>query len=196
MEIRCIVMVPQTGTHQVVSLPAALPEHDQLVGLEPLGWIHTQPAETGQLSAMDVTIHSRITADNKSWDPEKVVVITSSFAPGSCSLAAYHVTPDGFEWGKQNKEMSPSPPGFSRGHYEKVQMLLSDRFSGFVMVPSEGSWNYNFRGLKFSASMKYSVMLDNSPKEFYHEAHRPNHFLTFVGMETQEEEADTEDLFA
>jgi len=29
----------------------------------------------------------------------------------------------------------------------KVQMLLSDRFLGFFMVPTQGSWNYNFMGM-------------------------------------------------
>jgi len=49
-EIRCIVMPPQWGTHQQVHLPSALPEHDFLNDLEPLGWMHTQPNELPQLS--------------------------------------------------------------------------------------------------------------------------------------------------
>ena len=50
-EIRSIVMVPQHGTHQAVNLPTALPEHEYLNDLEPLGWIHTQPNELLQMSA-------------------------------------------------------------------------------------------------------------------------------------------------
>ena len=34
-EVRCIVLVPQWGTHQSVHLPDMLPEHESL---EPLGW--------------------------------------------------------------------------------------------------------------------------------------------------------------
>jgi pre-mRNA-processing factor 8 len=49
-EIRCIVMPPQLGTHQLVHLPSALPEHEFLNDLEPLGWLHTQPNELPQLS--------------------------------------------------------------------------------------------------------------------------------------------------
>ena len=49
-EIRCIVMPPQWGNHQLVNLPAGLPEHDYLADLEPLGWLHTQPNETPQLA--------------------------------------------------------------------------------------------------------------------------------------------------
>lgn len=49
-EIRCIVMPPQWGSHQHVNLPSALPEHEFLNDLEPLGWMHTQPNELPQLS--------------------------------------------------------------------------------------------------------------------------------------------------
>ncbi|XP_039033717.1 pre-mRNA-processing-splicing factor 8A-like [Hibiscus syriacus] len=46
------------GTHQQVNLPSALPEHDFLNDLEPLGWLHTQPNELPQLSPQDVTSHA------------------------------------------------------------------------------------------------------------------------------------------
>eukprot|EP00935_MAST-01C_sp_MAST-1C-sp1_P002806 g2806.t1 len=59
-------------------------------------------------------------------------------------------------------------------------MLLSDRFLGFYMVPDEGSWNYNFMGVKHTLSMKYALRLAN-PLPFYHEHHRPAHFLNFTG---------------
>ena len=49
-EIRAIVMPPQHGDHQSVRLPAALPEHDYLADLEPLGWLHTQPNELPQMA--------------------------------------------------------------------------------------------------------------------------------------------------
>ncbi len=55
--------------------------------------------------------------------------------------------------------------------YEKVPMLLSDRFLGFFMVPDSGSWNYNFMGVKHSLGMKYGIKLEN-PKPFYDEVHR------------------------
>ena len=56
-EIRGAVLVPQWGTHQAVNLPSALPEHEYLKGMEPLGWMHTQPNELPQLSPTDVTAH-------------------------------------------------------------------------------------------------------------------------------------------
>ena len=69
-----------------------------------------------------------------------------SFTPGSCSLTAYKLTPSGYEWGRNNKDTGNNPRGYLPSHYEKVQMLLSDRFLGFFMVPSQGSWNFNFMG--------------------------------------------------
>lgn len=108
-EIRCIVMVPQWGTHQTVHLPNQLPGHEYLKvrpvlvthlllisdkmcvdcvfkrsiipifafqEMEPLGWIHTQPNESPQLSPQDVTTHAKVMADNPSWDGEKTIIIT------------------------------------------------------------------------------------------------------------------------
>lgn len=194
-EIRCLVLAPQLGTHQSVTLPHQLPEHDFLLDMEPLGWVHTQPSALPHLSAVDVTTHARILDQRREWDGERAIIVTCSFTPGSCSLAAYKLTPQGFEWGKTNTNPSANPPGFATTHYEQVQMLLSDRFLGFFMVPDEGSWNYNFMGVKHSSSMKYGVKL-GMPLEFFHELHRPAHFLNFSAMEQGEETVDREDVFA
>jgi pre-mRNA-processing factor 8 len=75
---------------------------------------------------------------HKSWDGERCIVVTCSFTPGSCSLTAYKLTPSGYEWGRSNRDSSANPQGYSPSHYEKVQLLLSDRFMGFYMVPDTG----------------------------------------------------------
>jgi pre-mRNA-processing factor 8 len=193
-EIRCIVMVPQVGTHQNWTPPTALPDHEYLQDLEPLGMIHTQPNELPHLAPQDVTMHAKTIHENKSWSADQSIVITVAFTPGSCSLTAYRVTLQGFQWGKANKDTGTNPAGYLPTHAEKVQMLLSDIFLGFFMVPEEGIWNYNFMGVKHKASMKYQLMLDN-PKEFYAEAHRPSHFLNFATAEGDPEAADRDDLF-
>jgi len=198
-EIRCIVMVPQNGSPNSVSLPFQLPEHELLKDMEPLGWIHTQSNEMPQLPPNDVIQHSRIVNSNKSWELDRTIVITCSFTPGSCSLTAYRLTEKGFEWGKQNKD-AQDLTGYMPNFYEKAQMLLSDLFLGFYMVPDVGSWNYNFMGVKHQPSMKYGVTLGN-PKEFYHPDHRPAHFLNFsagemLAKEPDEVDADIEDMFA
>eukprot|EP00106_Octopus_bimaculoides_P022674 XP_014790116.1 PREDICTED: pre-mRNA-processing-splicing factor 8 [Octopus bimaculoides] len=194
-EIRCIVMPPQWGTHQRVHLPNMLPEHEYLQEMEALGWVHTQPNELPQLSPQDITTHAKVMADNPTWDGEKTVIITCSFTPGSCSLTAYKLTPSGYEWGRQNTDTGNNPKGYLPSHYEKVQMLLSDRFLGFFMVPAQSSWNYNFMGVRHDPNMKYDLQLAN-PKEFYHEVHRPSHFLNFSALEDAENVgADREDLY-
>jgi len=193
-EVRCIVLPPQLGNHQQVNVPDMMPEHEFLKDLEPLGWIHTQPNELTQLSPIDVTMHAKKMAENKEWDGEKTIVSTCSFTPGSCQLTAYKLTPAGYEWGRNNKDPSSNPAGYLPTHFEKVQMLLSDKFYGFFMTPTE-SWNYNFKGVQHKASMEYALMLDN-PKEFYHMDHRPSHFLSFTDTSEQEVGVDREDQFA
>ena len=198
-EIRAVVMPPQLGSHGGVTLPAQLPEHEHLKDLEPLGWLHTQPNELPQLAPQDVMTHARILEDN-AWDGDRCIVLTVSFTPGSCSLTAYRLTPSGYEWGRSNKEGSTQ--NYAPTHYEKVQLLLSDRFMGFYMVPESGSWNYNFNGVAHNRAMKYNVALAN-PREFYHESHRPAHFSQFVSQEAAaekqlaaaENEVDREDAF-
>jgi len=195
-EIRCIVLPPQWGTHQTVHLPNNLPSHEYLTELEPLGWIHTQPNELPQLSPQDICTHAHVMAEHSTWDGEKTVIITCSFTPGSCSLTAYKLTPSGFEWGRNNTDKSNNPKGYLPSHYEKVQMLLSDRFLGFFMVPTQGSWNYNFMGVRHDPNMRYELALSN-PKEFYHEVHRPSHFMNFASIEEGGDTvgADREDMF-
>ena len=194
-EIRCIVLPPQWGTHQSIHLPNQVPQHEYLKDLEPLGWIHTQPNELPQLSPQDMTTHAKVMADNATWDGEKTVVITCSFTPGSCSLMAYKLTPSGFEWGKQNTDGGSNPKGYLPSYYERVQMVLSDQLRGFFMVPTQGSWNYNFMGVRHDPAMKYEIHMAN-PKDFYHEVHRPTHFMKFAAIEEGESVgADREDSF-
>ncbi len=167
-EIRAIVLVPQWGTHQQVNLPHMLPEHEFLNDYEPLGWLHTQPNEQAQLNPYDVTMHSGIMDDNKGiWDGDTTIILTCAFTPGSCSLTGYKLTPSGFEWGVANRETSSNPTGYTSSHYEKVQVLLTDRFLGFFMVPEDGIWNYNFTGAKHRPEMKYALTIDNPKVKVY-----------------------------
>ncbi|KAI7735157.1 hypothetical protein M8C21_005911, partial [Ambrosia artemisiifolia] len=146
--------------------------------------------------SQDITIHAQILEKNKKWDGEKSIILTCSFTPGSCSLTAYKLTATGYEWGRANKDTGNSPHGYLPTHYEKVPMLLSDRFSGFYMVPDNGPWNYNFMGVKHTVSMTYGLKL-GTPCEYYHQDHRPTHFLEFSNMEEGNvAEGDCEDAFS
>ena len=179
-----IVLPPQWGNHQTVNLPSTLPEHAYLSSLEPLGWIHTQPNETPQLAPQDIVTHAKIMAEHKSWLPDTTITITCSFTPGSCSLTGYRLSASGLEWGRVQKDALHQSAGYSPAHYVKVPILLSDRMVGSWMVPDTCEWNLNFAGAKHSVNMKYGVKLDN-PKEFYHESHRPGHFLKVRALPTR-----------
>ena len=80
---------------------------------------------------------------------------------------------------------------------QKVQILLSDRFLGQFMVPDDNIWNFNFMGVRHNVNMSYGVKL-GLPREFYHEIHRPTHFLTFLDMDDADgpQGADVDDNFA
>lgn len=51
---------------------------------------------------------------------------------------------------------------YSPAMYEKAQLLLSDRFLGFYLVPApDGVWSYNFMGIKHSQGMDYALQVGN-----------------------------------
>jgi len=199
LEVKCIVMVPQVGNHQAVTLTSGVPDHAYLKDLVPLGWIHTQPNETRHLAPLDVVKHAALTQQHElaGHDPQRCVLMTCSFTPGSVSIATYKLTKEGRKWGADNADAGSNPAGYNpAATYEKAQVLLSDRIMGFFMVPDAGSWNYNFMGTKHSQGMSFGLKLD-IPLEFYHETHRPSHFLKFkASLDGAADAADVENPFA
>ena len=186
-EIRAMVMVPQVGSHQSITMPLITPEDggEFLSDLEPLGWIHTQPTELAALSPYDCAVHSRMVTENKAWSVDSAAVLTCAFPPGSCSLTGYRLTAAGLKWGRDNKDITSSqanPTGYHTSHAERVQLLLTDTFVGFWMVPQGGVWNYNFMGVKHKPDMEYRVNVD-VPIDFYDPKHRKNHFMNFTAIE-------------
>ncbi|PBP18441.1 PROCN-domain-containing protein [Diplocarpon rosae] len=195
-EIRCIVMVPQIGSTRDIQLPQQLPQHEYLEQLEPLGIIHTVSGnEPPYMTAMDVTQHARLMNAHKSWD-KKTVSMTVSFTPGSVSLSSWALTPQGYKWGAENKDMgSDQPQGFSTSMGEKCQLLLSDKIRGYFLVPENNSWNYSFMGSAFGGIEKKPVHVKiDTPLPFYSGQHRPLHFQNFAEMEDLW--ADHDDNFA
>ncbi|KAJ4292113.1 pre-mRNA-splicing factor 8 [Collariella sp. IMI 366227] len=185
-EVKCIVMVPQIGALRHVQLPQHLPQHEMLKGLEPLGVIHTMSGnELPYMSAMDVTSHARLIDAHPVWDKENSLTVTVAFTPGSVSLSAWALTPQGYKWGAENKDTnSDQPQGFSTAMGERRQLLLSDKFRGFFLVPDSGKWNYSFMGSAFGGIEKkqFHVKLD-TPMPFYSDQHRPTHFSSFNELE-------------
>ena len=90
-EVRCAVLVPQLGTHTGVTLPTALPDHEALKGLTPLGWAHTQPNELPQLSPVDVTMHAKtVDASGGAWDPATAGERGGEGWMGMCVCRKFH----------------------------------------------------------------------------------------------------------
>ncbi|KAL9000946.1 MAG: hypothetical protein Q9169_000430 [Polycauliona sp. 2 TL-2023] len=196
-EIRTIVMIPQVGNTRDVQLPQHLPTHPQLSKMEPLGVIHTMSGnEPPYMTAADATQHARLMSAHPSWD-KKTVTMTVAFTPGSVSLAAWALTPQGYKWGADNKDLgSEHPQGFSTsGMGEKCQLLLSDKIRGYFLVPESGLWNYSFMGASFSSVEKrpLGVKMD-VPVGFYADVHRPVHFINFAELE--DVGVDRQDNFA
>ncbi|EMD64037.1 hypothetical protein GGP41_006494 [Bipolaris sorokiniana] len=184
-EICTIVMIPQVGNTRDVQLPKELPRHEYLDNLEPLGIIHTVSGnEPPYMQASDVTQHARLMNQHASWD-KKTVSMTVSFTPGSVSLAAWALTPNGYKWGAENKDtMSDNPAGFSTSFGEKCQLLLSDKIRGYFLVPDNGIWNYSFMGSAFGSVEKKPVHVRlDTPVRFYDPVHRPLHFHNFAELE-------------
>ncbi|KAH9862380.1 Pre-mRNA-processing-splicing factor 8 [Plenodomus biglobosus] len=194
-EISTIVMIPQVGNTRDVQLPKQLPQHEYLSSLEPLGIIHTVSGnEPPYMQASDVTQHARLMDAHASWD-QKTVSMTVSFTPGSVSLAAWALTPNGYKWGADNKDtMSDNPAGFSTSFGEKRQLLLSDKIRGYFLVPDNGIWNYSFMGSAFGNVEKKPVRVKlDTPVRFYDGVHRPLHFSNFAELE--DVFVDRENLF-
>ncbi|KAL1994559.1 hypothetical protein VTN49DRAFT_2029 [Thermomyces lanuginosus] len=184
-EIRTIVMIPQVGNTRDVQLPQQLPQHDYLNDLEPLGIIHTLSGnEPPYMLPQDVTQHARLMNAHSSWD-KKTVTMTVSFTPGSVSLAAWGLTPQGYKWGAENKDMSSDhPQGFSTDMGAKCQLLLSDKIRGYFLVPEDNVWNYSFMGSAFSSVEKRPIYVKiDTPLRFYDDQHRPLHFQNFAELE-------------
>ncbi|EGO57397.1 pre-mRNA processing splicing factor 8 [Neurospora tetrasperma FGSC 2508] len=185
-EIKCIVMVPQIGGLRNVQLPHQLPQHEYLKDMEPLGIIHTQSGnELPYMSAMDVTEHARLLDAHPNWDKQNTLTVAVSFTPGSVSLSAWALTPQGFKWGVENKDIaSDQPQGFTTSMGEKRQLLLSEKFRGFFLVPDGGKWNYSFMGSAFGGLEKKPVHVKlDTPLPFYSDQHRPIHFSSFNELE-------------
>lgn len=184
-EIKTIVMCAQVGDSRAVQLPRNLPESEMLAHLEPLGMIITSAGnESSYMTAQDVTQHARLMHAHPSWD-KKTVTMNVSFTPGSVSLSAWSLTPDGYKFGAENKDLSSDhPAGFSTSFGEKCQLLLSDKIRGYFMTPEDDRWNWSFLGSGFGEVEKKRQYVNvGIPARYYDAIHRPVHFSSFGELE-------------
>lgn len=190
-EIKTIVLPPQTGSLNSIQL-SKTQDSEWIEGLELLGWIHTQSQEFNYMSASDMTTHAKLFEDN---NPD-LVDISVSLTTGSVSLSCFTLTEDGYKWGRQNKNIDIAPEGYRPEFGDNGQLILSNNIIGNFLVPSTDIWNYSFMGTRFNPELDYDLKID-VPIEFYHELHRPNHFIAFNELEHKVSlEAEQEDVFA
>ena len=179
------VLVPQTSTYSTFIVSKYFPENVYLDDFEPLGIIHTNANnEVNDISNFDIKFIGKLINNNKNCDIENFIDLIINFTQGSCTLNGYKLTPNGFDYSIRNEEKEI----FNENFYEKIQILLTEKFMGFFMIPDNEIWNYNFISVEPVVNMKYNLILDN-PKEFYNEIHRPIHFINF-NKELKEEEED------
>lgn len=143
-ELKSLVFVPQVSSHQSVTFPKQLPSHSILDELEPLGWVQTTPSETAP-SPQEVAYLAQLLSPGsptqmQRLDVSSAIIMHVAFTPGSCTLAAYRLTPAGVEWGSKSKGQGMDPTGFGPQCYEKVQILLSDVFSGECQCCLSSFW--------------------------------------------------------
>ncbi|CEP25031.1 PRP8 [Cyberlindnera jadinii] len=190
-EIKSIVIPPQMGTLTTIQL-GKLCESEWTEDLELLGWIHTQTQEMNYMPAADVTTHAKLFSNGDTSLVDFNVALTT----GSVTLSAYTLSEEGYEWGKKNKNMDLSPPGFQVDFGTSCQMILTSNILGNFLVPTTDIWNYTFMGMRFNKELDYDLKID-VPLDFYNELHRPNHFISFNELESGDSlEADQEDVFA
>ena len=144
-------------------------------------------------------MHGKLLENRQNWKSQESVIAKCTLSQGSCSLSVFKLTPEGLKWAKTAKAHQDNPSenieDYSTKNHESVQIILSDKFHGSFMTPSNGGmWNYNFNGVNFSENMKFGLCVDN-PKDFYHEIHRVQHFMEFIRQQedTTEDEAQTDD---
>lgn len=205
-EIVCLLVPPQCGTNRSLSVTPESPskisfdtEEDKLVGcmegLHSFGWIHTQVQDLRSLSPYDCEFTASLESQDSQTSDNIMnasqVCITCSLTPGSVTVAAYGITDEGRKIcaerrgnTKIGKEGKGTEDWCTPNCYERRQLILTDRVSGFFVVPSSGVWNCSLLGNyavvsqqdESDAPMEWCV---DTPLEFYHELHRPAHFLSF-----------------
>jgi pre-mRNA-processing factor 8 len=140
----------------------------------------------------EVMKQAKLLSQQSGWDARTSIVLAVNFTPGSCSVSAHRLTNSGLDWALDSS-LTHSPAHLTSHYYDKVQVLLSDRFMGFFMAPDTGLWNYNFVGLSVLDSLKYALV-PACPKDFYAAAHRPNHFLKFTAQDDEQDDGRPEEL--
>jgi pre-mRNA-processing factor 8 len=185
-EVRCLLMPPQQCRPGAVTMPTTMPKHEllQSQGLQPIGIIRTQVSGEPVATTSDLSLVGSLLTDNEDLNPLSFSVVNVMVSGTDTTIGASVLTDSGVTWAMEHRTAPPSAAGAApalEDHTVGCRVLVSDRIEGFVLVPSQGSWNYSMRPVNWSKS--YAVKAD-VPHEFYHAAHRPLHFMQFASTGT------------
>ena len=206
-EIRCVVMPPQWGNHAGVNMPQTLAGARLPRGLG-AARVAAHPAERVAAAPARGRVRAR---EDSGREPvvgrREVHRVDVLVHPRVVLVDGVQAHPERVRVGRANKDSSANPQGYAPRITKRCRCSFGPVLGVSTWSRTAGAWNYNFQGVKHSASMKYALRLAN-PKEFYHESHRPTHFLEFSGAEAgggdrggaeggaeDVAEADREDLF-
>lgn len=179
-EVQAIAILPQLGT--ITSVQLGPDPEDVDPGLELLGLVHTTTQEPFQIAAADLSLFAA-----RGWGAEKCVV-SLSLAGGALTSTCFRPTLQGIEWGATNKDLgSHEPPGYSRDFADPGQLITTESIKGYFYTPQDDVWNFVFLGSLWNPRAR-CYMKVGFPLNFYHDLHRPVHFLAFSGLETNEED--------
>eukprot|EP00760_Papus_ankaliazontas_P008488 PhM_4_TR13843/c0_g1_i1/m.79014/K12856/PRPF8, PRP8; pre-mRNA-processing factor 8 len=187
-EIRCIVFPPQHGTHDTITFPLVMPKHALLSGLQPVGLVQTQFGNAMQPSAHEFQTTHQFLSANPELEPlmkQDYVLLSINVGQKTCKIVPYRFTHDGLEFAKSIPSSGPTDDttgAINASMYERPELSLGGRVSGFCLVPDDDMWNYNFAGTAPPTHLEYPLK-PAIPKDFYHPVHRVDHFRRFAMTE-------------
>ncbi|MDP2439047.1 MAG: hypothetical protein Q8P67_25150, partial [archaeon] len=183
-EVRVIVIPAQLGSLESVVLPEELPQHTLLQGLQPLGWIRTQPEPLDYITLPDLQQTAAYFPDPQS----AAVFVSCTLINNGFSLSAVTFQPRGYELLKKYPQrLRDQSLALPRSAHRPSKLVLGDIFLGFFLAPR--LWNYHFMGVKFNAREQHPLALA-VPKDFYHPEHRFFHFQSRAFTESADSPID------
>lgn len=196
MEIRSLVMVPQFGTQQTLSLSLS---HDAssradhpLSKLTPLGLIHTQSSEGGAGAKVCQSVALQLQDFKDKFSIKQGILISLILGQGSITVKGWSMDVDDDKRITRNDIWDPS------SFFKNINISISTSNNAFFMIPSltDGFWNYSFQAINHDKDLSYSLDY-GCPPHFYSDLHRPSHFLSFVEKDLTfgvEDVSDFEDM--
>lgn len=184
-EVLAILIPPQFGTAVESRTPARIPFDSPFIqeaNLAFLGVMRIGEA-AAQLSTHDIATQARLLAANDGMRVEGMVTTVLELSEEGVSIHCFATTDNGLAVAQREYEqlLKKIPEEAEAGCFDVCRGSLSTTAQGFVLVPTERSWNYFFKGALWRENGEFEVVVD-LPAAFFSAMHRPDHFLNFIRM--------------